>query len=114
MAQTITIERASIVADQTILGYRSSANRIYLGYIECNYEITGDVDMTLHFRRDRGDTPVETLTYSLDQLENYFFQKLPPNISCYEFWYSFEGTCTSLKITRTNVKHAELKVGSNG
>ena len=109
----IPFELSSIKLDPNLMGANIKATeRLFLGYIFVRYESTDDFTLTLNYRRGFVGSEIETLSYPVSSGDNFFKQKLPPNISATEFWLTASGVSTEyVAITSFGVLWDTLKVG---
>ena len=112
----IAFEISSIKFNPNLMGAKLKATeRLFLGYIWIKYTSTDAFTLTLNYRRGTSDADIETLSYTVPADENYFLQKLPPNIAVTEFWLTASGTSTVYFQTPSfGVLWAALKVGMGG
>lgn len=112
----IPFELSSIKFNPNLMGAKLKATeRLFLGYIFIKYTSTDDFTLTINYRRGVSNSEIETLSYTVSKDDNYFLQKLPPNIAVTEFWLTASGTSTSYFQTESfGVLWAALKVGMGG
>lgn len=89
----IPFEWNSIKINPNLMGEVFKATqRPFIAYIYCKYESSDDFNLVLNYRRSNVDSEVSTLTYVVDKDENFFKQKLPPNMTVSEFWFEINGS----------------------